>query len=53
MKKVIICKTEFIDEEYIHIFTLQTNKLNEAHVKIKFEEWYRCLAYEVNALLIL
>jgi len=28
------------------------NKMNEAHMKIKFEVWYKCLAYEVNALLI-
>ena len=38
---------------YFRIFTLHTNKLNEAHMNIKFEAQYICLAYEVNALLIL
>lgn len=54
MKKMIICKTEFIDLEltsiYLHCIT---DKLNEAHMKIKFEAWYICLAHEVNALIIL
>jgi len=35
------------------MFTLHANKINEAHMKIQFEVQYICLAYEVNALVIL